>query len=163
MIEDKNLIGCCGIYCGEQHDWCSIYKCCVIKKELITCIECDEYPCERYKRRWAKYPEDWKIPGESLERIRREGVEDWLKEQVERRLLLEKMLENYNEGRSMSSYCKSCTDLPVKLIEKAIEKAEKRFESERIENSDIKSKAKIIKEIIRELVFTSDNGDEIHD
>jgi len=182
MIEDKNLIGCCGIYCGlctkyqskapsrcigcrlgEQHDWCSIYKCCVIKKGLITCIECDEYPCERYKRRWAKYPEDWKIPRESLERIRREEVEDWLKEQVERRLLLEKMLENYNEGRSMSSYCKSCTNLPVKLIKRAIEKAEKRFESERIEKSDIKSKAKIVKEIIRELVFTSDNGGEIHD
>jgi len=123
---------------------------------LDTCIDCDEYPCERYRKRWAKYPEYWKIPRESLERIRREGIEDWLKEQVERRLLLEKMLENYNEGRSMSFYCKSCTDLPVKLINKAIEKAEKIFESERIGKSDIKSKAKMVKEIIRELVFTSD-------
>ncbi len=168
--KDMNLIGPCAIYCGlctkyqskarsrcigcrlgEQHDWCSIWNCCVKKHGFETCAGCEEYPCDKYTRRWDKSPEGWRIQRENMERLRREGIEDWFKEQVERRLLLEEMLANYNEGRSMSFYCRACTNLPVKLIKKAIEEAEKRFGSEGVEESDMKFRAKMVKEIIREI------------
>ncbi|ODS35276.1 MAG: hypothetical protein A7316_01920 [Candidatus Altiarchaeales archaeon WOR_SM1_86-2] len=170
-INGKDLVGACGIYCGlcmkyqskaksrcigcklgEQHDWCSIWRCCVKKHGFETCAECGEYPCERYARRRQKDPKGWILPDENLKDIKH-GREDWLKEQIERRLLAEKMLENYNEGRSMSFYCKSCTKLPVDLIEEAIGKAEKKFESDGIEKADIKTRAKILKAIIKDSKF----------
>jgi len=112
-LAEESLVGCCGIYCGlctkyqskvpsrcigcrigEQHDWCSIYRCCVKKKGLITCIECSEYPCERYERRLAKYPEDLKTAQENLDRIEKLGLDSWLKGQRERRLLVENLLDS---------------------------------------------------------------------
>jgi Zn-dependent M32 family carboxypeptidase len=165
----KDLLGCCGIYCGlcpkyqskaksrcigcrlgPQHDWCSIWNCCVKKHRFETCAECREYPCERYKRRLAKYPEDWKTAQENLDKIKR-SKRGWLKEQKERQALVEELLENYNEGRSMSFYCKACVKMSTNLINKAIKVAKKRIVSEKIDKSDIKSKAKIVKDTMKKL------------
>lgn len=166
--QDKNLVGCCGIFCGlcpkyqskapsrciacrlgEQHDWCSIYRCCVKKKGFFTCIECDEYPCGRYvRRKWGL--DYWtKKATENLDEIKKSGFGSWLKGQRERRLLVENLLKNYNDGRSMSFYCKACIVLPVKVIKNAIEEAKTKFVSNKI--SDMKSRAKTLKAIIQEL------------
>ncbi|NQE04770.1 hypothetical protein C5S32_02760 [ANME-1 cluster archaeon GoMg1] len=171
---EESLVGCCGIYCGlctkyqskapsrcigcrigEQHDWCSIYRCCVKKKGLITCIECSEYPCERYERRLAKYPEDLKTAQENLDAIKKSGLDSWLKGQRERRLLVENLLDNYNDGRSMSFYCKVCIVLPVEVINRAIEEAKGKFVSNKISDSDMKAKAKLVKSTIQDLVLKS--------
>jgi hypothetical protein len=167
--QDKNLVGCCGVYCGlcskyqskapsrcigcrlgEQHDWCNIYRCCVKKKGLITCIECDEYPCERYMRR--KWGSDYwsKVAMENLDEIKKSGLGSWLKGQRKRRLLVENLLDNYNEGRSMSFYCKACIVLPVEIINNAKKEARGKFVSDKISDSDIKARAKILKAIIQE-------------
>ena len=172
--QDKNLVGCCGIYCGlctkyqskapsrcvgcrlgGQHDWCSIYRCCVKKKGLITCIECREYPCERYERRLAKYPEDLKTAQENLDRIKKSGLGSWLKGQRKRRLSVENLLDNYNDGRSMSFYCKACIVLPVEIINNAKKEARGKFVSDKISDSDMKARAKILKAIIQELSLNS--------
>lgn len=41
----------------------------------------------------------------NLDRIIEAGLETYLVEQRERRLLVEHLLANYNEGRSMTFYC----------------------------------------------------------
>ena len=67
--------------------------------------------------------------------------------------MLEDLLENYNEGRSMSFYCKVCARMPVKLINKAIEKAKEKLPGEKVDKSDMKSKAKILKTVIRDFAL----------
>jgi len=175
MTQTKNdLIGACGIYCGlctryqsraksrcngcklgEQHSWCSIWNCCVKKHEFETCTECNEYPCERLERRLSKYPEDWKISRENLESIKKDGINSWLEEQKEKQLLVEELLENYNEGRSMSFYCKACVRTPINLINEALKEAEKKIVNEKIDKSNIKSKAKIMKSLIKDMAVKS--------
>ena len=166
----KNLIGCCGIYCGlctkyqskapsrctgcrlgEQHDWCSIYRCCVKKDGYDTCAGCkDVYHCEIFLRRKVA---EWIPATDNLRQIKEVGLEKWLEEQRQRQALLEGLLQNYNEGRSMSFYCKACTRMSIELINGAVKEAKKKLVSENIDKSDMKSKAKILKVVIKDLAL----------
>ena len=174
VIEEFDLAGPCGIFCGlctkyqskapsrclgcrigEQHSWCSIYRCCVAKKGLTFCIECEEYPCERYSRR------DWgtdhlsRVAQHSLSTIKKAGIEPWLKEQKERRLAVEELLENYNDGRSMTFYCLACILMPVNLINQAISEMKQRLSANQIDDSDMKARAKAIRAIIQDMAAKS--------
>ena len=158
----NNLVGCCGLYCGlcnkyqstapsrclgckigEQHSWCSIWNCCVKKHGFETCSECSEvFKCEIFTRRQVA---EWIPAADNLHQIANTGLENWLKEQKERQKLVEKLLHNYNEGRSASFYCKVCARLPLESISSAIRGSKKIFAREKVEQSDVKSKAKILK------------------
>ena len=170
MTDERNLAGCCGISCGlctkyqseapsrcigcclgEQHSWCSIYRCCVVKRGFVTCIECQEYPCERYVRRKWGTDRESRIAQENMERIGKVGLNAWLEEQRERRLMVEELLSNYNEGRSMSFYCLACTVMPVDLIKEALAE----IRAMPIDDSDVKAKAKAARSIIQELASKS--------
>jgi len=167
--EESNLVGCCGIFCGlctkyqskapsrcigcrlgEQHLWCSIYRCCVMKRGFTTCIECDEYPCERYVRRSWGTDQESRVAQENLKRIKRVGLQVWLEEQRERRLLVEELLDNYNEGRSMSFYCLACTLMPPNLVSKAVDEAREILINNQVDASDIKARAKTVKLVIQD-------------
>lgn len=168
--EAKNLIGCCGLYCGlcnkyqskapsrcigcrlgEQHAWCSIWNCCVKKHGFETCTECDEvFRCAIFLRRKVV---EWIPAADNLHQIKEAGLRKWLKEQKERQALLEALLENYNEGRSMSLYCKACARMPIDVINKAKEEAKERLVIEKVDKSDVKAKAKMLKAVIKELVL----------
>lgn len=168
--EAKNLIGCCGIYCGlcnkyqskapsrcigcklgEQHSWCSIWNCCVKKHGFETCTECSEiFSCTIFLRRKVA---EWIPSADNLRQIKEGGLENWLKEQKERQRLVEQLLQNYNEGRSISFYCKVCARMSIEAIYKAIKEAKKKLISEKADESDMKSKAKILKPIIKDLAL----------
>ena len=168
----KNLIGRCGIYCGlctkyqskapsrcigcklgEQHSWCSIWNCCVKKHGFETCTECNEiFNCAIFLRRKVA---EWVPAADNLRQIKKVGLENWLEEQKGRQALVEELLRNYNEGRSMSFYCKVCTRMPINLINEAMEKAKNKIMSEKIDNSDMKLKAKILKSTIKDIIVKS--------
>ena len=76
-----------------------------------------------------------------------------MREQEERRALLEELLQNYNEGRSMNLYCKVCARMPIGVINKAIEEAKEKLTGEKVAKSDIKSKAGVLKAVIRNLAL----------
>ena len=80
---------------------------------------------------------------------------DWLKEQRRRRLLLEHLLEDYNEGRSMSFYCLATLLMPPELIDEAISELKEKLASNQIDGSDIKAKAKALRGIIQSLAQES--------
>ena len=126
-----------------------------MKKGLTTCIECEEYPCERYTRRgwggdqWSQTAQD------SLNSIKKNGMEKWLEGQRARRLAVEELLENYNDGRSMSFYCSACIVMPISLINQAIDEMKQRLSDNHIDNSDVKAKAKALRAIIQELASKS--------
>jgi hypothetical protein len=69
-------------------------------------------------------------------------LEAWLEEQRERRLILENLLDNYNDGRSMSFYCIATALMPVELIDKALDKM---LASGRGDDLDMKAKAKALR------------------
>jgi hypothetical protein len=168
--EAKNLIGCCGLYCGlcnkfqskapsrcidcrlgEQHAWCSIWNCCVKKHGFETCTECSEiFNCPIFLRRKVV---EWISAADNLHQIKEVGLESWLREQEERRALLEELLQNYNEGRSMNLYCKVCARMPVDLIKKAAEEAIEKLASEKLDKSNMKSKARVLKAVIKDLAL----------
>jgi len=170
MNIEKNLIGYCGLYCGlcnkyqskapsrcigcrlgEQHSWCSIWNCCVKKHGLESCAECDDvFNCTIFLRRKVI---EWIPAADNLRQIRETGLISWLIEQKERQALLEELLQNYNEGRSMGFYCKVCARMPIDLINKSIKEAKEKLAREEIGKSDMKSKAKFLKAIAKDLAF----------
>ena len=87
-IEYKSCHGCgctCGNCAGLAHQQsCDIYKCCVEKKGLKTCADCDELPCSKliqfcYSPVWTHH-----LPViENLRRQKAVGVGKWVKEQRE--------------------------------------------------------------------------------
>ena len=168
--EAKSLVGCCGLYCGlcnkyqskapsrcigcrlgEQHSWCSIWNCCVKKHRFKACTECSEiFNCPIFLRRKVV---EWIPAADNLRQIKEVGLESWLREQKERQALLEELLQNYNEGRSMTLYCKVCARMSIDLINRAIKEAKEKLTSEKVDNSDLKSKAKFLKTILKDLAF----------
>ena len=82
-------------------------------------------------------------------------MKDWLEKQRRRRLLLENLLDNYNEGRSMSFYCLATILMPPELIEKAINELKEELAINQIDNSDIKAKATTLRGIIQGLAQES--------
>lgn len=138
-----------GCRLGEQHSWCSIWNCCVKKHKFETCTECGEiFQCPIFVRRKVV---EWIPATDNLRQIKKVGLEKWLKEQKERQALLEVLLENYNEGRSMNLYCKACARMPIDLINKAIKEAREKITGEKIAESDVKSKARVLKAVIKNL------------
>lgn len=164
----NNLIGCCGLYCGlcnkyqsnapsrcvgcklgEQHSWCSIWNCCVRKNGFETCAECREiFDCAVFMRRKVV---EWIPAADNLRQIKEDGLEIWLTEQIERHRWVERLLEDYNDGRSMSFYCKACSRMPIESIHRAIVDVEEKFKRENIDESDLKSKAKMVKTCVQGL------------
>jgi hypothetical protein len=181
ILEEKHLASCCGLYCGlcprfqskapsrclschlgEQHSYCSIYRCCVTKRGLFTCADCDEYPCKRLLRVLGVEEGldsfiSHKPALPNLDRIREVGLEIYLEEQRERLRLVEQLLADYNEGRSMSFYCRACALMPPDLIRQAIGEMEGmqprlgRRPSPNKDSSNLKAKAKAMRAAIQNL------------
>ena len=86
-----------------------------------------------------------------MKRIKRVGLEVWFEEQRERCLLVEELLTNYNEGRSMSFYCLACTLMPPNLVSKAVDEAREILINNQVDDSDIKAKEKTLKLVIQDL------------
>lgn len=171
--EIKDLLGCCGLYCGlcnkyqskapsrcvgcrlgEQHSWCSIWNCCAKKHGFETCAECGSvFNCPVFLRRRVA---EWVPAARNLRRIGESGLESLLREQGGRQTLLRELLQDYNEGRSTALYCKACARMPIPLINKAAEEAKERIADEKIDVFDKKSKAKILNSVIR--ILASEAG-----
>jgi hypothetical protein len=180
ILEEKHLASCCGLYCGlcprfqskapsrclschlgEQHSYCSVYRCCVTKRGLFTCADCDEYPCERLLRVLGVEEGldsfiSHKPALPNLDRLREVGLEIYLGEQRERLLLVEQLLADYNEGRSMTFYCAACALMPPDLVRQTIGEMERLLTSQQVNDLDLKAKARAMKSLVRELASNSD-------
>ena len=98
----------------------------------------------------------WIPAPDNLRQIKEVGMEKWLEEQRKRQALLEVLLQNYNEGRSMSFYCKTCARMPIELVNKAVKEANKKLVGEEEYKSDIKLKAKFLRVVMKYLALKAD-------
>jgi len=183
LVEEKNLSGCCGLYCGlctrfqskapsrcpgckllnEDRTFCGVFGCCVRKRDMVTCADCEEYPCQRLLTKLGVQADgsgmdsfiSHKPALPNLTRIREAGLEVWLEEQRERRLLLESLLDKYNDGRSMSFYCLATALVPPDLINRAVDEI---LATGWSNDLDIKGKAKALRASIEGLASKSGIG-----
>ncbi|HHR85024.1 MAG TPA: DUF3795 domain-containing protein, partial [Candidatus Acetothermia bacterium] len=165
LREERKLIGACGLYCGlcprfqsrsksrcegcvsgRMGAYCGVYRC-ATKRGYLTCAECPEYPCTRLKRA-LKIDEgidsflSHKVALDNLDDIRKFGMESFLSEQRERRLLARRLIEDYNAGRSITLYCTACALLPTRVITQAIGRLERQIHDGRIDRDDRKMLAR---------------------
>lgn len=126
--------------------YCGVYRC-VTKRGYLTCAECPEYPCTRLKRALKIDDEldsflSHRVALDNLDNIRKFGMDSFLSEQRERRLLARRLIEDYNAGRSMTLYCTACALLPTRVITQAIDRVEKQVSTGTIDRDDRKMLAR---------------------
>jgi len=152
--------GCGGPDFFNKHPSCSFITCCVKKKNLEVCAECLEYPCSKFKsdeeyqqlKESSSYPSCKKVIP-NLNFIKEYGIEKFIGQQKERIKLLETMIENFDDGRSRSFFCKATTLLELTSLSSSIDKAIQKIKTDNITPNDIKNKAKILKEILNEMAL----------
>jgi hypothetical protein len=165
-------VGCCGLDCGlcpryytvgssrcpgcagpeffEKHPSCGYITCCVKKRGLEVCSQCEEFPCSRFEPWLANCGEHdsfvtHRQVSANLDFIRTHGVDNFMKQQNRRIGMLETMLQHFDDGRSRSFYCIAATLLPIEDLEASLAKARKEVVASKIKPDDIKSKAKILR------------------
>ena len=145
--------GCCGPDFFNKHPSCSYITCCVKKKNLEVCAQCDEFPCSKF--------ESWLVGGGEYDSflthkkahpnlifMGEHGLEKFIEQQRKRIRLLERMLTNFDDGRSKSFYCIAATLLPITDLETSLNEAEQKIKADKIRLDDFKTKSKILKEIL---------------
>ncbi|MBN1410385.1 MAG: DUF3795 domain-containing protein [Spirochaetales bacterium] len=144
--------GCGGPDFPNKHPSCSFITCCVKKRQLETCGECPDFPCSKFKtdkeyqqtEGSSSYPSEKKrMP--NLNYIKEQGIVPFIKRQKERIKLLEKMLKDFDDGRSKSYYCRAACLLDADVLKNAMKNADAKIRDEKIKQNDLKGKAKILK------------------
>jgi Zn-finger protein len=149
--------GCGGPNFLNKHPSCSFITCCVKKNNFEVCAFCPAFPCSKFKtdkeiqqfEGSSSYPPYKKIML-NLNYIKDYGIEKFIDNQKKRIRLLEKLLQNYDDGRSKSFFCKAAALLDINSLEDSLHTALQKIKSYKISSTDIKLRAKIIKEILNE-------------
>jgi hypothetical protein len=147
--------GCCGPDFFNKHPSCSYITCCVKKKNLEVCAQCEEFPCSKF--------ESLRIDGGEYESfatirkvypnmtfIRKYGLKKFIAQQSKRMRLLKTMLKSFDEGRSKSLYCLATTLLSIDVLEKSLENSRRSIKENNIESDDVKSRARILRGFLEE-------------
>ena len=175
-------IGCCGLDCGlcpryytaghsrcpgcagpdffNKHPSCSFITCCVKKKNLEVCAECPEFPCLKFKsekeyqqvKESSSYPSCKKIIP-NMNYIKKHGLKKFIEQQSSRMKLLETMIKNFDDGRSRSFFCGAAAFLDLAGLKNSIDKANQKIKIDKITQTDVKTKAKILKGNIYEIAM----------
>ena len=144
--------GCGGPNFFNKHPSCSFITCFVKKKHLEVCGGCMEFPCAKFKNEEeyqqikgsASYPPYRNVMA-NLINIKEQGIQRFIAKQNRRIKLLETMIADFDDGRSKSFYCRTVASLSIKNLENAMDIAIREINAAKIEQDDIKTKAKILK------------------
>jgi len=143
-LKKHPTIGCCGIDCGlcpqyytdgssccpgcggegfeKKRPSCGMITCCVKKKGLEACGECDDYPCGKFDKFTGcgdSFVSHRKMMP-NLEFIKENGFAAFLEQQEKRINFLETALRDHNEGRSKSFYCIAAALFSVEELSEAL-------------------------------------------
>jgi len=84
----------------------------------------------------------------NLNFIKEHGIEKFIAQQKKRIRLLETMIDNFDDGRSKSFYCKSATLVDLTTLESSVDKAIQKTKTENVKPNDTKTKSRILKDIL---------------
>lgn len=147
--------GCAGPDFFSKHPSCAFITCCVKKKGLEVCGECSDFPCARFKteaeyqqaKESSSYP-SYKVVMRNLDAIREDGLAQFMTQQQKRIRLLERMISDFDDGRSKSLFCRAACLHDLASLESALNEAMRRVKAEDIRRDDVKTKARILRELL---------------
>jgi hypothetical protein len=160
--------GCAGPGFFDKHPSCSFITCCVKGKRFEVCAECPDFPCSKFKseeeyrqlKESPSYPPCTRLMP-NMQFIKDHGINKFMEQQTKRMAMLETMIERFDDGRSKSFYCRAAALLDVTSLRGALAEADRKTQTEKVKQSDWKTKARILKTILGEIApETGRNGRE---
>ena len=149
--------GCGGPDFFNKHPSCSFITCCVKKKKLEVCAECSDFPCSKFKteeeyqrvKESSSYP-SCQVVMLNLDFIKKHGIDKFMDQQKKRIKLLERMIDDFDDGRSRSFFCRAACLHDLTSLESALNEAIQKTKTDHIKQDDTKLKAKILKDILNQ-------------
>lgn len=86
----------------------------------------------------------------NLNFIKEHGVREFIARQKKRIKLLETMIENFDDGRSRSSFCRAACLHDLPSLESSVREAIRKVKTGNVTPDDAKAKARILKEILNQ-------------
>jgi hypothetical protein len=145
--------GCGGPDFGQKHPSCGFITCCVKQRNLETCAQCADWAdCERVAKNLAaaKHSDSfisYRPLADNFAFIRENGIEEFVRREMEKQELLNYLIDNYDEGRSKGFYCTSCQLVPLEKLKEALADAGAKMTAD----IDIKEKARLVRAAINNL------------
>jgi len=139
--------GCCGPDFWQKHPSCGFITCCVKQRNLETCAQCADWEgCERVAKLLdsAKYKDSFlshKPLATNYAFIQKNGIEEFVRLEMEKQKFLRYLIDNYDDGRSKSFYCTSCQLIPLDKLREALADVEAKI----AEVNDIKERVKLLR------------------
>lgn len=146
MHLDNHCPGCGG---GTGNQSCKIARCSLEHGAVEYCFQCDEYPCEKYLRidEFDSFVthQNQKIDIEKAQKI---GIDAYNAEQVEKRKILNYLLDNYNDGRKKTFFCVAINLLDLQDIRKITGQIS---QSSGLDNQTLKEKSAYVVGLFQEV------------
>ena len=110
--------GCGG---GEGNQACSIAKCSLQHGNVEYCFQCESYPCERYENidEFDSFITH-QYQKQDMEKFRKLGVKLYSVEQKRKKVLLNHLLNTYNDGRKKTLFCVAVNLLELDDLENIV-------------------------------------------
>lgn len=110
--------GCGG---GEGNQACSIAKCSLKHGNVEYCFQCESYPCERYVNidEFDSFITH-QHQKQDMEKFRKLGIELYSVEQKRKKVLLNHLLNTYNDGQKKTLFCVAVNLLELDDLENIV-------------------------------------------
>lgn len=141
FVRANQNVGLCGLSCGlcsmkmggycpgcgggGGNQSCAMAKCSMERGNFAYCVECSDYPCEKYKDfdQWDSFITHQNREKEMC-RLLELGEEAYTTEIIEKRKLLETLLAECNGGRKKTFYFLAVNLLPLSMIREILEQGQ---------------------------------------
>jgi hypothetical protein len=157
--------GCGGPCFFDKHPSCSFITCCVKKRGLEVCGQCEDFPCPKFKSE-EEYSQIESSPSyppyrnvlRNLRLVKTIGIREFARRQEERIGLLERMIRNYDDGRSRSFYCRAAALLAPNVLRASLAEADRTTNTRGVRPSEIKTRAKVLQGILEGAALREEIG-----
>ena len=121
------LSGHCGC-CGFGNQGCPIVRCRMRRGEYEYCTQCPEYPCARYEH-VDEYDSfiTHRNQKKDLEKLQRIGEEAYIREQQEKRQILDRLLADYNDDRKKTLFCLAVNLMELQTLKEILAQADREY------------------------------------
>lgn len=141
FVRENQTVGLCGLSCGlcsmkmgrccpgcgggAGNQSCSMAKCSMERGNFAYCMECSDYPCEKYENfdRWDSFITH-QNRAKNVSRLLELGEEAYMAEIIEKRKLLETLLDECNGGRKKTFYFLAVNLLPLSVVQEVLKQAQ---------------------------------------
>jgi len=89
----------------------------------------------------------------NLNSIKEHGIRRFVQQQRKRMRVLEKMIADFDDGRSRSCYCRSAALLDLAGLESSMSAAVRNVKADHVQPNDVKTKARILRGILDDLAM----------